>query len=106
MGKEPLWLAGGFVSPSMRMFRVLAPALLIAFAPAALSAQSSVPPNQMTPFKDTSMLKPPPGQKIAIIEFEDMECPVCARAFPVVHAAAAHYHVPIEEYDFQIPYHQ
>ena len=74
----------------------------------ALSAQSTVPPNspQATPFKDTSMLKPPPGQKIAILEFEDMECPVCARAFPVVHAAAKHYNVPVVEYDFQIPYHQ
>lgn len=86
--------------------RVFASALLLTFAPVVLSAQTSIPPNQLSAFKDTSMLKPPPGQKIAILEFEDMECPVCARAFPVVHAAAAHYHVPLEEYDFQIPYHQ
>ncbi len=52
------------------------------------------------------MLKPPAGQRVAIIEFEDMECPVCARAFPVLHTAANQYHVPLEEHDFQIPYHQ
>lgn len=91
----------------MRIFRLLAPALLLGLAPLALSAQTVVPPNsQGTAFKDTSLLKPPAGQKIAIFEFEDMECPVCARAFPIVHAAAAHYHVALEEYDFQIPYHQ
>ncbi len=92
----------------MRISRLLAPALLLVLAPLALSAQSTVPPNspQATPFKDTSLLKPPAGQKIAIVVFEDMECPVCAKAFPVVHQAASHYHVPVDEYDFQIPYHQ
>lgn len=90
------------------MPRLLAPVFLLAFAPLALSAQSTVPAHspQATPFKDTSMLKPPPGQKIAIIEFEDLECPICARAFPVVHAAAKQYNVPVIEYNFQIPYHQ
>lgn len=92
----------------MRMFRSVLSALLIAIAPLALVAQTTYPPNspRATPFKDTSMLKPPAGQKVAIIEFQDMECPVCARAFPILHAAANQYHVPLEEHDFQIPYHQ
>lgn len=59
----------------------------------------------MTNFKDTSMLKPPPGAKVAIVEWEDLECPACAHAFPIVHAAIARYHIPLVEYDFHIPGH-
>ncbi len=92
----------------MRMSRSVVSALLLTLAPLALAAQSTFPPNspRATQFKDTSMLKPPAGHKVAIIEFEDLECPVCARAFPVLHSAANQYHVPLEEHDFQIPYHQ
>ena len=54
------------------------------------AAQTSVPPNQVTNFIDTSMLKPPAGAKVAIIEWEDLECPACAHAFPFVHQAADH----------------
>ena len=43
--------------------------------------------------------------KVAIIEWEDLECPACARAFPIVHQAIAHYHIPLVRYDFQIPGH-
>lgn len=48
------------------------------------------------------MLKPPTGAKVAIVEWEDLECPACSHAFPVVHEAANHYHIPIVRYDFQI----
>jgi len=68
-------------------------------------AQTSVPPNQVSTLQDTSSLKPPPGAKVAIIEYEDLECPHCAYAFPFVHAAAKHYQIPIVECDFQISYH-
>jgi hypothetical protein len=68
-------------------------------------AQTSLPPNQVGPFTDTSMLKPPPGVKLAVIEWEDMECPMCAHAFPFVHAAVNQYHIPLIEYDFVIPGH-
>ena len=87
------------------MFRLFAPALLSTLAPLALSAQTSVPPNQVTAYKDTSLLKPPAGAKVAIIEYEDLECPACGHAFPIVHAAVNHYHIPLEEHDFQIPSH-
>jgi protein-disulfide isomerase len=56
-------------------------------------------------FTDTSMFKPPAGDKLAILEWEDLECPACAHAFPFVHAAAAQYHIPLLEYDFLIPGH-
>jgi protein-disulfide isomerase len=51
------------------------------------------------------MLVPPPGAKVAIIEWEDLECPACAHAFPFVHMAIDHYHIPLVRYDFQIPGH-
>ncbi len=33
---------------------------------------------------DGSSLKPPPGAKVAVVVFEDLQCPDCARAYPVV----------------------
>jgi protein-disulfide isomerase len=81
-------------------------AMTLPFATASLMAQRSVPkPNEGETFKDTSMLKPPAGAKIAIIEFEDMECPMCAHVFPIVHAAAEHYNIPLIQHDFPLPYH-
>jgi protein-disulfide isomerase len=68
-------------------------------------AQTSVPPNQVSHFSDTSMLKPPAGAKVAIIEWEDLECPYCAHAFPFVHIAINHYKIPLVRYDFHIPSH-
>lgn len=51
------------------------------------------------------MLKPPAGAKVAIIEWEDLECPACSHAFPIVHAAIAHYKIPYIRHDFLIPGH-
>ncbi len=56
-------------------------------------------------FRDTSMLKPPAGQKVAIIEFFDLECPACRNAYPIVQQAATQFHVPIVHYDFPLQMH-
>jgi protein-disulfide isomerase len=61
--------------------------------------------NAGRPLKDTSMLKPPAGAKVAIFEFEDLECPACAHAYPIVHATAAEYKVPIVRRDYPWPFH-
>jgi protein-disulfide isomerase len=53
---------------------------------------------------DTSMLKPPKGSKVALVVFEDLECPQCARAAPLLHEAAKNYDIPLVQYDF--PLHQ
>ncbi len=63
-------------------------------------AQRAMPAGSGETFKDTSMLKPPVGAKIAILEWQDLTCPNCAHAFPIVHAAAAHYKIPLIEHDF------
>jgi protein-disulfide isomerase len=83
---------------------VLAAALLLT-APLALRAQNSVPAGQGDAFKDTSMLKLPPGDRAVIIEWEDLECPACARAYPIVHTAIEHYKIPLLRHDFVIPGH-
>jgi len=64
-------------------------------------AQKAVP-GPGTTFKDTSMIKPPPGAKVAIFEFEDMECPLCAHTFPIVHQAMEHYKIPLVRHDFPL----
>jgi len=71
----------------------------------AARAQTSAPPNTGNTFKDTSLLKPPAGSRVAIIEFEDLECPACARAFPMVHAAVEHYKIPLQRHDFPLAMH-
>jgi protein-disulfide isomerase len=68
-------------------------------------AQTSAPPGTGETFKDTSMLKPPPGVRVAVIEFQDLMCPACAHAFPIVHAAVAHYNIPLIEKDYPLPGH-
>ena len=71
-----------------------------------LHAQIAGPPDGTNSFHDTSVLKPQPGQKVAILVFEDMECPACAASHPVELQAAAQYHVPIDRYDFPLQMHQ
>ena len=92
---------------SMGVAAVVAMTLPFAAAPlmAPLMAQRAAPPGTGETFKDTSMLKPPAGAKIAIYELEDLECPACAHAFPIVHAAAAHYNIPIVRRDFPLQQH-
>ncbi|HVH89163.1 MAG TPA: thioredoxin domain-containing protein [Terriglobales bacterium] len=54
---------------------------------------------------DTSVLKPPPGAKVAIVEFLDLQCPDCANANPLVKQAAKTYNIPVVRYDFPLPKH-
>ncbi len=51
------------------------------------------------------VLRPPKGAKVAIIVFEDLECPDCARAAPLVMEAAKTYKIPVVRYDFPLPQH-
>jgi protein-disulfide isomerase len=68
--------------------------LMFAF-PAARRASAATP----------AALKPPPGAKVAIVEFDDLECPACAEANPVLMQAQAKYHIPWIRHDFLIPGH-
>lgn len=56
-------------------------------------------------FRDTTILRPPVGSKVAIIVFEDLGCPACARAHPIERQVAEQYHVPLVRYDFPLAQH-
>ena len=71
------------------------------FAGIFLVLSGSVSPAQ----QKSSVLKPPPGARVAIFEFADLECPMCARENPVIKEAAAKYHVPWIRHDFPLPQH-
>jgi len=54
---------------------------------------------------DGSSLKPPPGARVAIVVFEDLECPSCATAYPMIWEAAKAHNVPVELRDFPLDKH-
>src|SRR5262245_32369589 len=54
---------------------------------------------------DGSSLKPPPGARVAIVVFEDLECPDCARAYPLVWDTAKAHNVPVVLHDFPLQMH-
>ena len=92
----------------MRMIRTLSLAsLAAAFVlahPVVATAQGAAG-GQGDVFKDTSMLKLPEGQRAAIFEFEDLECPACSHAAPIVQAAVKRYNIALLRHDFPLGQH-
>ena len=82
----------------------VAAALLLLATAAAAQAQFAPPPAG-TQVHDSSALHPPGGARVAIVEFEDLECPDCARANPLLKEAAANYKIPWVRHDFPLPFH-
>ena len=76
-----------------------ATALLVATA----HAQFGAPPT--TRVLDPTALRPPAGARVAIVEFEDLECPDCASANPLLKEASEKYHIPWVRHDFPLPMH-
>lgn len=75
--------------------------LVLAASGSAVRAQSTA----TTPVHDPAALKPPPGARVAIVEFEDMECPMCGHANPILKAASQKYHIPWVRHDFPLRMH-
>jgi protein-disulfide isomerase len=50
-------------------------------------------------------LRPPKGATVAIVVFEDLECPDCARAAPLLEEAARTYNIPVVRHDFPLQMH-
>jgi protein-disulfide isomerase len=84
------------------LFLILAAAALL-FAAASAYAQFGAP--STTQVHDPAALKPPPGARVAIVEFVDMECPDCGRANPLLKEAAAKYKIPLVRHDFPLAMH-
>jgi protein-disulfide isomerase len=54
---------------------------------------------------DGSQLKPPAGAKVAVVVFEDLECPSCANAYPKIWEAANASKVAVVLHDFPLSKH-
>jgi len=78
--------------------------LALAWAPGAL-AQFPEAPQVPKTMLNSPALRPPAGADVAIVEFDDLECPACAAANPTLMAAAKKYNVPWIRHDFLIPNH-
>ena len=81
------------------------PAFLVPALAASAFAQFSNPQSQTTTVHNAAPLHPPAGARVAIVEFEDLECPDCARANPMLKEAAEKYHIPWVRHDFPLPFH-
>jgi protein-disulfide isomerase len=80
-------------TPMKKNYAVLALAILMlaSLAPAQNAA--------------SSVLKPPKGAQVAIIVFEDLQCPDCRRAAPLLEEAAKTYKIPVVRHDYPLPMH-
>ena len=52
-----------------------------------------------------SALRPPKGAKVAIVVFEDLQCPMCAQVSPLLDKAGQQYNIPVVRRDFPLPSH-
>lgn len=85
----------------MRLFPAAA---LLLVGLSSLSPRASAQA-QATAVKDPALLRAPAGKPLAIMDFEDLECPACSHAFPLVHQAADHYKIPIVRHDWPLQMH-
>ena len=67
-------------------------ALLVACAPAF---SENVP----------DALRPPKGAQVALVVWEDLQCPQCGRTAPLLEQASRTYKIPLVQHDFPLPMH-
>ncbi len=82
-------------NPSALFFFLLLVASFISVAALCSLAQEPVNP----------ALRPPKGATVAIVVFEDLQCPDCRRAAPLVEEASRTYKIPVVRHDFPLPFH-
>lgn len=78
-----------------RLFAVLSLTLLFAVTAPPATAQETA----------QTVLRPPKGSQVAIVVFEDLECPMCRRTAPLVEEASKTYKIPLIRHDFPLPMH-
>ena len=76
-------------------FALLSVAFMLVGAALYTSAQDAL----------NSVLRPPKGSQVAIIVFEDLQCPMCRRTAPLVEQASKTYKIPVVRHDFPLPMH-
>lgn len=55
--------------------------------------------------QDPSLLKPPKGAPVALVVFEDLQCPMCRTDSPLEEQAAKTHKIPLVRHDFPLPMH-
>jgi protein-disulfide isomerase len=50
-------------------------------------------------------LRPPKGAQVALVVFEDLQCPDCRRAAPLLEQAGQTYKIPVVRHDYPLPMH-
>jgi len=50
-------------------------------------------------------LRPPKGAQMALVVFEDFQCPQCGRVAPLLEQASHTYKIPLIQHDFPLPMH-
>ena len=71
------------------MNSILGSAVFVALSAAGLATDFSVP-------------KPPPGVKVTVVVFEDLECPMCAHVYPILKDVAKAHNIPVFLHDFPL----
>jgi len=55
--------------------------------------------------QDPNLLRPPKGAQVALIVFEDLQCPKCRTDSPLEEQAARAHNIPLVRHDFPLPMH-
>lgn len=55
--------------------------------------------------QDPALLHPPKGAPVALVVFEDLQCPKCRMDSPLEEQAAKTYKIPLVRHDFPLPMH-
>jgi protein-disulfide isomerase len=53
--------------------------------------------------QDPTLLRPPKGAPVALIVFEDLQCPKCRTDSPLEEQAARSHKIPLVSTDFTLP---
>jgi protein-disulfide isomerase len=77
--------------------RIAVLSLVVLVFSAGLSAAVNEPLNPA--------LRPPKGAQVAIVVFEDLQCPQCRRVSPILEQASKTYKIPLIRHDFPLPMH-
>jgi len=55
--------------------------------------------------QDASLLRPPKGAQVALVVFQDLQCPKCRTDAPIEEQAAKAHNIPLVRHDFPLPMH-
>ena len=74
------------------------------FAVLAIGCMALAASSFRTAAQDTvaTVLRPPKGSQLAIVVFEDLECPMCRRTAPLLEQASKTYNIPVVRHDFPL----